>query len=174
MTAKFIKSGILILMVCTLALFHSCRISYSFTGASISPEVKTIQINQFPNNAVLVHPTLSQEFTDALRDKFQSQTNLILVNQNGDLVIEGEITDYNTRPTAIQSDDVAALNRLTITVKVTFVNKLDESQNFTNQAFSRYDDYPSTQDLSSVAETLVKTINEYLVEDIFNKAVVNW
>jgi len=98
----------------------------------------------------------------------------MIVNQGGDLVIEGVIVDYNTRPTAIQSDDIAALNRLTITVKVTFINKIDETQSFIDQTFTRYDDYPSSTDLNTAQETLVKTINEYLIEDIFNKAVVNW
>lgn len=152
----------------------SCTMSYSFTGASIPPEVKTIEIKQFPNNAPLVNPTLSQEFTDALRDKFQSQTSLVVVNEGGDLVIEGEIVEYNTRPAAIQSDDLAALNRLTIGVRVTYINNFDEAQSFSNQSFSRYEDYESSQDLNTVADQLVPIIVEYLVEDIFNKTVVNW
>lgn len=152
----------------------SCTMSYSFTGASIPPEVKTIQIEQFPNNAPLVNPTLSQVFTDALRDKFQSQTSLVLVTEGGDLVIDGEIVEYNTRPAAIQSDDVAALNRLTIGVRVNYVNSYDDSQNFSNQSFSRFEDYESSQDLNTVSDELVPIIVEYLVEDIFNKTVVNW
>ncbi len=156
-----------------MLLAVSCRMSYSFTGASISPEIKTITILTFPNNAPLVNPTLSQEFTDAMRNKFQSQTNLILVNSGGDLILDGEIVGYNTQPTAIQSDDIAALNRLTITVKVKFTNRFDESQDF-ETTFSRYEDYPSTQDLNDVQETLIKLINDYLVDDIFNMAVVNW
>jgi hypothetical protein len=172
--AKKPKIAAIAVLLTAFLLIYSCSVNYSFTGANISPAIKTIQIDFFPNNAALVNPTLSQQFTDALRDKFQSQTNLIIVNQGGDLVIEGQITDYNTRPTAIQSGDVAALNRLTISVKVTFINKIDETQSFIDQTFTRYEDYPSSQDLNSVQETLVKTINEYLIEDIFNKAVVNW
>ncbi len=152
----------------------SCKVNYSFTGASIAPEVKTIRITNFPNNALLVHPTLAQDFTDALRNKFQSQTSLNIVTKGGDLVIEGEITDYNTRPTAIQADDIAAQNRLTVTVKVTFTNNNDDSQSFTNQSFSRYQDYPSSLDFNSVQDTYLPQIIDYLVEDIFNKAVVNW
>lgn len=163
-----------VLTFSVVLLLSSCKVNYSFTGASISPLAKSIQIDYFQNNAALVYPPLSQEFTDALRDKFQSQTNLMIVNQGGDLVIEGMITDYNTRPTAIQSDDVAALNRLTITVKVTFINKIDETQSFIDQTFTRYEDYSSSTDLNTIQESLVKTINEYLIEDIFNKAVVNW
>lgn len=166
--ALYLLAGIIVLVAV------SCSVNYSFTGASIPPEVKTIEIKQFPNNAPLVNPTLSQVFTDALRQKFQSQTSLVIVNEGGDLVIEGEISDYNTRPAAIQSDDVAALNRLTIGVKVTFINNFDESQSFSNQSFSRYEDYDSSQDLNTVADQLVPVIVDYLVEDIFNKTVVNW
>jgi len=155
-------------------VFSACKVNYSFTGASIAPEVKTIRISNFPNNAPLVHPTLAQDFTDALRSKFQSQTSLSIVTKGGDLTIEGEITDYNTRPTAIQADDIAAQNRLTITVKVTFTNNNDDTQSFSNQSFSRYEDYPSNLDFASVQDTYVPLIVEYLIEDIFNKAVVNW
>ena len=155
-----------------LVLFSGCGV-YSFTGASISPEIKTISIQHFPNNAPLIEATLSQSFTDALRDKFVSQTNLTLVTDGGDLSIEGEITGYNTMPVAIQGDEVAALNRLTITVNVTFVNNFDDTKDFESK-FTHYVDYPSNQNLSSVKETLITQINEMIVEDIFNKAVVNW
>lgn len=155
-----------------LVLLSSCGV-YSFTGASIPPEAETISILTFPNNADLVQPTLSQEFTNALREKFSSQTNLIEVNRNGDLHIEGEITGYSTRPQAIQGDEQAALNRLTITVKVRYFNTFDEDKNF-ESTFSRFADYPSSQNLSTVEEGLIQEINEALVEDIFNKAVVNW
>ncbi|MCD6111777.1 MAG: LptE family protein [Bacteroidales bacterium] len=155
-----------------LLSFSSCGI-YSFTGASISPEVKTISIKYFPNQAPLVQATLSQVFTDALKDKFISQTNLTLVPDDGDLNIEGEITDYSTKPIAITGDQTAALNRLTITVKVKFTNKFDETQNF-ETTFSRYEDYESTKNLSDVEDVLIEQINSYLIEDIFNKAVVNW
>jgi hypothetical protein len=168
------KNTGLLLISFLMLLYAGCSVNYSFTGASIPPGARTIQINNFPNNASLVNPALSQELTDALRKKFQSQTSLVIVNEGGDLIISGEITDYNTRPTAIQSDDIAALNRLSISIKVSFVNTIDDTQSFQNQTFTRYEDYPSTQDLMSVQETLVQQINEYLVEDVFNKAVVNW
>jgi len=169
-----IKTGLYILAGFVAFAIASCSMNYSFTGASIPPEVKTIRIEQFPNNAPLISPTLSQEMTDALRQKFQSQTSLIIVNQGGDLVIEGEIIEYNTRPSAIQSDDIAALNRLTISIRVTYTNTVDETQSFSDERFSRYEDYDSTQDLITVSETLIPIITEYLVEDVFNKTVVNW
>lgn len=151
----------------------SCKVRYSFTGASIPPEVKTISVIYFKNNASLVKPTLSQQLTEALRDRFTSQTNLALVNSNGDFNIEGEITNYVTTPVAITGDQTAAMNRLTITINVRFVSKVNESQNF-ETTFSRYEDYPSSQPLASVENTIVETIIGYLVDDVFNKTVVNW
>ncbi|MCX6234914.1 MAG: LptE family protein [Bacteroidetes bacterium] len=153
-------------------LLTGCHI-YSFTGASISPEVKTISIKYFPNRAALVQPTLSQRFTDALKDKFMRETNLSLVENNGDLLIEGEVSGYNTQPVAIQSNQQAALNRLTITVKVKFVNKFNESQNF-ETSFSRFQDYESSLSLADVEDGLIDVIDQDLIQDIFNKAVVNW
>jgi len=153
-------------------LIAGCGV-YSFTGASISPETKTISIDRFPNNAMTVEPTLSQKFTDALRDKFQNETNLVMLSKGGDLQLEGSITGYRTSPVAIQANETAAMNRLTITVEVSFTNKIDDSQSF-KSSFSRYQDYSSTQDLNTVKDGLIDEINEELVQDIFNKAVVNW
>jgi len=147
--------------------------NYSFTGASIPAEVKTINIKYFPNNASLVNPTLSQQITDALRDKFIAETPLILVNEGGDLILEGSITDYRTQPVAIQGDDQAALNRLTITLDVVYVNTFDDEMSFDKQ-FSRYSDYSSELNLADVQEQLIEEINDMLVVDIFNKAVINW
>jgi hypothetical protein len=146
---------------------------YSFTGASISPDVKTISIIQFPNNAPLVQPVLSQTLALALRDKFATQTNLTLVKSNGDLNIEGEISNYVVQAIAVQANQQAALNRLTITIKVRFTNKKNDKQDF-EAVFSRYRDYNSQLDLSSVEKSLIDEINKELVEDIFNRAVVNW
>ncbi len=144
---------------------------YSFTGASTT--AKTIAIKYFPNNAPLIQPTLSQSFTDALKDKFLSQTTLDLVQNRGELTIEGEIIGYSTQPIAIQSNEQAALNRLTISVRVKFTNTVEENQDF-ETTFSRYEDYESNKSLSEVEDDLINQINEYLIEDIFNKAVVNW
>lgn len=153
-------------------LLYGCGV-YTFTGASIPPEAKTISVFYFENKAALVEATLSQTLTDALRDRFASQTTLDLVERDGDLHLEGEITEYRTQPIAIQGDQTAALNRLTIKVKVKFVNLFDDSKNFDTE-FSRYEDYPSSEDLSSVQAGLIELITEALVEDIFNQAVVNW
>ena len=165
------KVNTLLILIAALVL-TSCSI-YSFTGASIPAEAKTVSVQHFPNNANLVNPMLSDIITNNLRDRFMNQTSLDEVPDNGDLAIEGEIVDYKTSPTAITGDQVAALNRLTITVNVRFYNRFDESKNF-EQKFTQYDDYPSNEDLNVVQEALVNTICEKLCEDIFNKAVVNW
>jgi hypothetical protein len=152
----------------------SCRVGYSFTGASIAPDVKTVSIQYFSNKASLVVPTLSRSFTDAVRDYYTSQTNLILVDHGGDLNVEGSITGYVVTPIAIQGNETAAMNRLTITVTIKFTNKKNEKQNFENKSFSRYQDYSSTQSLSTVQDQLIKEITDQLVLDIFNQTVVNW
>lgn len=152
----------------------SCKVNYSFTGASISPDVKTITIDYFHNKAPIVIPTLSRDLTEALRDYFTSQTSLSLAERNGDLVLEGTITGYDAgKPIAIQGNETAALNRMTITVSVIFTNRKDEKQNY-ETSFTRYQDYPSSQSLNSVENQLIEEINKQLVQDIFNKSVVNW
>ena len=162
----------------TLLLFgtniiQSCKVSYSFTGASIAPEVKTISIQYFQNRASLVQPGLSQGLTDALIDKCKAQTNLGFINGIGDVNFEGEISDYNTRPLTVGADARAAMNRFTISVKVKFTNAIDPDQNF-EQTFTRYEDYNSALDLSQVEGELSDKIVDLIVEDIFNRAFVNW
>ena len=166
-----IKATIAMMVMALALVCHSCGI-YSFSGASIPAEAKTVSVDYFPNHAQLINPLLSDNFTNALRDAMNNQTTLDLVESGGDLAFEGEITDYKTMPTAI-TGQTAAMNRLTITVKVRFTNRIDDTNDF-EQTFSRYEDYPSDQDLNSVQESLTATIVEQLVEDIFNKALVNW
>ncbi len=157
-----------------LILMAGCSVNYSFTGASISANVKTISVPYFPNKSTTVIPTLSRTITDALRDYYTSQTNLVMVERNGDLQVDGEITGYVVQPVAIQGNETAAMNRLTITVKVKFTNKIEEKQSFEDATFSRYLDYPVSRDLSTIQEELILGITEQLVQDIFNKTVVNW
>lgn len=156
-----------------IVLFYGCKISYSFTGASISPEVKTISIQYFQNRASLVQPGLSQTLTDALIDKCRAQTNLSFINGIGDVNFEGEISDYNTRPLTVSADAQAATNRFTITVRVRFTNAVDPDLSY-EQSFSRYEDYDSAFSLADVEDSLTRGIVELLVEDIFNRAFVNW
>ena len=167
----FATLSIVVLLSCCLFL-NSCGI-YSFSGASIPAEAKTVSVQYFPNNAQLVNPLLSNTLTNALNDMFVNQTTLQSVAENGDLAFEGEITGYSTSPIAITGNQTAAMNRLTVTVNVRFTNRYDESKNF-EQNFSQYQDYPSEQDLNMVQDVLVEQIVEDLCQDIFNKAVVNW
>ena len=167
------KKAIIAIFVAALAwICHSCGI-YSFSGASIPPEAKTVSVAYFPNHAQLVNPLLSNDFTTMLRDAMMNQTPLDMVEDGGDLAFEGEITDYKTTPVAITAAQTAAMNRLTITVKVRFSNRYDDSKDF-EQSFSHYEDYPSDVDLNAVQDQLTGVIIEALVEDIFNKALVNW
>ena len=161
-----------IFLLTAVMLMAGCGV-YSFTGASIPPEAKTISVSYFVNNAQYVEPTLSQSLTDALRDRFQSQTNLTFIAEDGDLQLEGSITDYSTKPMAIQGNETAALNRLSVTIKVKFTNSIDATKDY-ETSFTRLEDYSSNQDLSAVKDQLIPLINEALVDDIFNKAVVNW
>ncbi len=160
------------LLIIIITFSSGCGV-YSFTGASIPPEAETISVQYFPNKAQLVEPILSPLFTDALRDIFVSQTTLEMIENGGDLSIEGEITSYTTTPVAIQGDQTAALNRLSIKVNVRFFNKFEPEKDF-EQEFSQFLDYSSEKDLSEVKEELIISINYMLVTDIFNKAVVNW
>ena len=147
--------------------------NYSFTGASIPIEAKTISVQYFTSHAPLAPPTYSQAFTEALRNILSSQTNLNLTNKNGDLSFEGFITNYSTAPSGAQSNDQAASNRLTIVVNIKYQNKFDESKNF-ETTFSKWKDYPSSENLATVETGLIEDINKQLVQEIFNKALNNW
>jgi hypothetical protein len=146
---------------------------YSFTGASISPEVKSVSIDFFPSYAALAPANMPQAFTEALRDLFVSRTNLDLLTKNGDIQFEGYISGYQTRPVAIQGNETAAQNRLTIKVSVTYTSTKDEAKSF-EKTFSRFADFDATQNLIDVQDGLIEEINEQLILDIFNEAVVNW
>ena len=167
------RRRVVYLFLALALLLGGCSVKYSFTGASISPEVKTVSIASFPNVASLVNPTLAASFTEALKEKFVTQTSLSLQNFGGDLEFAGEITTYDVAPVAIQGNETAALNRLTIAVHVKFVNLRDDKANF-DRSFSAYEDYSANRPFSDVEGELVATIQEKLVEDIFNAAVANW
>lgn len=164
-------------LFCTLAfvtlLFETCKVSYSFTGANLSPDVKTFTVYYFPNRARLVNPTLSQKFTEDLREKLQRQTSLQELSENGDIEFEGQITGYEFRPMAVQKNDQSSQTRLTITVKVKYTNHKVPEDDF-EKTFSAYEDFDSTQPVSSVEEELTNTIVEKLCDDIFNATIANW
>jgi len=153
---------------------QSCKVSYSFSGVNISKDVKTYSVDYFPNRAAIVQAQLSQTFTDALIDKIQSNTGLNLdPTGGGDVTFSGEITRYETRPTAITGQERAARNRLTIAVRVKYTNAADPDLDY-DTSFSRYEDYDASLSLNDVENDLIELIVENLIEDIFNKAFVNW
>jgi hypothetical protein len=151
----------------------SCKVSYSFTGANLSPAVKTYTVYYFPNRARLINPTLSQTFTEGLKEKLQRQTSLNELQESGDLEFEGQITGYDLRPMSIQKDDLSAKTRLTITVKLKYTNNIAPEENF-ERNFSGYDDFDSSLDISSIEDDLSADIVEKLLDDIFNATIANW
>ncbi|MBE7628558.1 LptE family protein [Tenacibaculum piscium] len=166
------NSYIFLLSIITLFILIGCG-AYSFTGGNTG-NAKTIQVDFFANQAPLIEPTLSQKFTQDLQDLFTRQTNLTLVNTNGELHFSGEIVDYRINPMSATSDQKAAQNRLTITVNVIFENKLTEKDDF-EKRFSFYYDYGATQQLTgAVLETALNTILERITQDIFNESVAKW
>lgn len=162
----------LLMAVCCL-LTVACTGGYSFTGASIPPGAKTISVATFPNYAPTVNPQLSQKLTDELKQMFSNQTSLTVTQADGDLQLSGEIVGYETRASALSSSDEVSMNRLTIAVRVKFVNTIDPDADF-EQQFSRFRDYAASQDFSAVESSLMGEIVTELCEDIFNKSVVNW
>lgn len=170
-----IRNSILILLsaILTVFVFTACKIGYSFTGASIAPNVKTFMVDYFPNRARLVNPNLSQLFTEGLQDKLIKQTSLNQITEGGDLEFSGQITEYDVKPMNIQQGDVAAQNRLTITIKLKFTNNKDHEQDW-EKTFTQYEDFDSNNSLSTVEDSLVPEIIKKLTDDIFNASIANW
>ncbi|MGE0076841.1 MAG: LptE family protein [Bacteroidales bacterium] len=172
MRTKILKSIFLLSFILT-PLFQGCKISYTFSGASIPPEAKTVSVQLFQNLASIVNPSLSSYITEELKNRFISQTRLAVVKEFGDFAFTGQISQYTVAPIAIQGNEVAAQNRLTISVKVKFVNAIDPKQSY-DKTFSQYENFASTENFTSVESSLVTTIVEKLIDDIFNAAAANW
>lgn len=170
---KFRNIALALFVSCVAALMSGCTVKYSFSGASIPLDAKTVSVPYFPNNAPMVAPSLSATLTEQLQDKFARQTKLQLVDVGGDLAFEGEITNYTSTPSSVTAAETAAMNRLTITVKVKFTN-IYEPQNNYNKSFSAFAEYDATSLLQDVQDGLITEICEQLVQDIFNAAVANW
>ena len=165
--------SVAVALVATAFIVQSCGI-YSFTGTSIQPDVKTVTINYFEYKALKVNPSLSNQITEAMKDKFIKLTKLELVDMDGDLEIIGEVTGYDVKATAITANEQAAQNRLTVNVKIAFVNRKYPEDSFENKSFSAYADFDAMQTLDAVEATLCEEIVEKLCEDIFNATVANW
>jgi hypothetical protein len=164
-----------IFMIALVAVgLNSCGV-YSFTGASISPDIKTISFLNIIDNSGGGPPTLSQSFSEKIKEYYQRNTNLAIIEEEGDLQLDGTIVAYNLTPIAPQAGatETAALNRLTISVKARFVNTKNEEQNF-ESTFTAYEDFPQARSLSQEEPRLIETISDRIILDIFNKSVANW
>lgn len=170
------KNNIWLLLI---IIIQGCGV-YSFTGTTLSPDVETISIQTFFNDTDQGPPNMGQIFSDKLRDFYQQNTSLILVQEDGDLQLEGVITSYRLSPVAPtaagnqQLNDQSRFTRLTITVQASYVNTLNENDNF-ERSFSFFDDFDnSTQTLTQVEDQLLETIFDQIILDIFNASVAVW
>ena len=168
-----LSAGVAVALAVAAFFVQSCGI-YSFTGTSIQPDVKTVTIPYFEYKALKVNPTLSNQITEALKDKFMRLTKLEQVDIDGDLEIIGEVTGYDVKATAITANEQAAQNRLTVNVKIAFIDRKYPENSFENKSFSAYADFDAMQQLDAVESSLCEEIVEKLCEDIFNGTVANW
>jgi hypothetical protein len=164
----FVGTGIFALFLCVAA---TCKVS--FNGAQIPVDVKTLTINYFPNQATLVSPSLSQTFTEALKDKFLRESALTLTDQGGDWELSGAIVKYESTPIAPTGQETTALNRLSITIKADFISRKSEDADW-SQTFMRYEDYESSKTLSQVEGDLLPKLSEQIADDIYQKLTQNW
>lgn len=162
----------ILILTALAAVLSSCGI-YSFSGTSIQPDVETVTINYFEYKALKVNPTLSNDITEAVKKEFKKMTSLEQVDMDGDLEIEGSVTGYDVAASAVTADEVAAQNRLTITIKIKFTNRKHPEDDL-EKSFSQYSDYDSTQSLEAVESTLCAEIVEKLVQDIINATIAQW
>ena len=150
----------------------SCGI-YSFTGASIPVDAETVSVAYLTTKATNTPSSLNQTITEGLKELFINQTNLTLTEGEADLSFNGQITKYQIKPMAIKANETAGQSRLTIAIKVKYNNSFDEQLNF-ESTFSRYRDFNSTENLADVEDILIEEITKELLEDVYNKAFVNW
>ncbi|CAM3453879.1 Lipoprotein [Flavobacterium longum] len=162
----------LLLALFALVLASGCGV-YNFTGAK-PIDAKTFQVNYFQNNAELIEPGIERTFTQRLQNLIQDQTTLSLTDTGGDLVYEGEITDFRISPMTATADQRAAQNRLTVRVNVRFTNKNKEADNF-EKSFSFFYDYPAAEQLIGGRLTdALDVIFERITQDVFNESLAKW
>jgi len=158
----------------TMVAMPSCLISYKFNGASIDySKTQSISIADFPNNAALVNPNLSNNLSEGIRDIYSRQTRLQILRRGGDMELEGEITDYSLTPMAISADNLSAETKLTITIKVRFTNNKAPEENF-ERTYSAYQTFDSSRLLTDVQDELCTIMITELAENIYNDTVARW
>jgi hypothetical protein len=157
-----------------LIIASGCKVNYSFTGADIPADAKTVSVGDFVSTAPLAGPNVSFQFTNAMSAMLLSQTSLDVVNQMGDLMFEGTIVGYKVTAVAVQSNtETAAKNRLTIRVKVKYTNNIEPDKSFERE-FSQFADFPADDNLNDIEDELMDEINEILVQEIFNASLGSW
>ncbi|WP_308420196.1 LptE family protein [Dyadobacter sediminis] len=171
--ATFAKKFVLILFFLHCTVFISGCGVYSFTGTSLSPDIKTFSVLNFTTGTAGGPADLPLRLTEELKEYFQRNTSLISQPGGGDLILEGSITGYDVLAAAPTANDQAGLNRLNVTVQVRFTNAKDETKNF-DQSFTYYADFPQDQTLNQNEARLLPTIRENLVQQIFNKSAADW
>lgn len=163
---------VILVLALSLAL-SSCKI-YSFTGANVNPDIKTLSVAYIYNKSGNGPASASDIFTNLLKDKMVTNTNLQMINANGDVQFSGEISTYNYTIQAPSGNTTSDLRRITMSVTITFFNRIEEDEGFEQQKFTRFADYPVSEDLTAIEETIINEISTQLVDDIFNKAFVKW
>lgn len=167
------KLALLSALAASLLLGGCSIVKYSFSGTSIQPDVKTVTINYFEYKALKVNPSLANDLTEAMKDKFRKLTRLEQVDSDGDLELTGAVTGYDVRAAAVTANEVAAMNRLTVTASLKFTNRKYPEEDF-EKSFSAFSDYDSSNSLDAVEASLCEEIVDKLVEDMFNASVAQW
>ena len=163
-----------IVLLAFWALLNGCSISFKFNGANINYQTThSISVADFPNNAAMVNPTLSPALTEAIRDLYQRQTRLQVMNKGGDLEIEGEIVGYDISQGAIAANSYASESKLTIRVTVHFTNNIYPEESF-DKTYSASQTYDASQLLSDVQDQLCNIIITEISENIYNDTVAKW
>ena len=154
-------------------LLSACKV-YSFTGANINPDIKTISVAYIFNKSGNGPASASDIFTNLLKDKMNTNTNLKMVNGNGNVHFAGEISNYNYTIQAPSGNTTSDLRRITMSITINYYNRIDEADSFEQKKFTRFADYPVSEDLTSIEETIIREISTQLVDDVFNQAFVKW
>ena len=165
--------AILLFLILNSSFFISSCGVYSFSGTNLSPDLKTFSVINLTMGTAGGPTNLPQQLTEKLKEYFQKNTNLTILPSGGDLIIEGSITGYDVLAAAPTANDQAGLNRLNVTVQIRFTNAKDETKNF-DQSFTYYADFPQAQTLNQNEARLLPTIQDNLVQQIFNKSAADW
>jgi len=169
--SKYLRYALLVL---TVFVINSCRISYTFNGAFIDyAKTKSISIVDINNVAQLIHPPLSQEFSEKLRDKYSKQTRLKVLKSGGDLHLEGEIVGYDLTPMSIGQDSYSAETKLTVTINIRFTNNQNPEDDF-EKKYIAFQSFDSNRMITDVQDELLATIIEDITDNIYNDTVGKW